>query len=143
MKRMLLAAMLLCCVGVPRAQHVAPISIGSGFLRECGPKIASADPDMRLMEKGAAPVANTGCNMYIFGILEGIDSVADLLERQDGKSHRFICVPRDVVAGDMRDVVVKYIQKDPKFSLDLKTNRIASLALSAAYPCRAEKPAQP
>jgi hypothetical protein len=143
MKKMLLAAMFLCCAGAGWAQNIAPITIGSGFLRECGPKIPSADPDIRIIEEGGAPVVNTGCSMYIFGILEGIDSDADLLERQDGKSHRFICVPRGVVAGDMRDVVLKYIQKDPKFFSDFKTNRITSLALSAAYPCQAEKSPQP
>src|ERR1035437_2248829 len=94
MRKILLAAAFLCGTGAAWAQDVPPITIGSGFLRECGPKTPNSNPDIRLMEQGAAPVVNTGCTMYVFGIMEGIDSNADLLERQDGKNHRFICVPR-------------------------------------------------
>jgi Ssp1 endopeptidase immunity protein Rap1a len=54
------------------------------------------------------------------------------------------CLPDKVTLGELRDIVVKWIQdsKDPLLS-ELRTSRAVELALRAAFPCTSPKAASP
>jgi hypothetical protein len=143
MKMLFCAVVLLCCSASGWAQRGDEFSTGRDFLRECGPQTPSKDSGLRAIEEGAAPVVDTACNMYTFGVYKGIDHVADLMDGIDpSKSHRYICVPDGTTAISMRDIVVRFIKAHLGLS-GVNTNRLISSALSEAFPCQANKPPQP
>lgn len=138
MKHLLVFTLLIFCSMASAAQATGdPWGTGTDFLKSCTKPTPSGNGDMDALNAGARPINDAVCSSYVFGIFEGIDSVAELLDTNLPREprHRFICLPREgVTAGEMRDIVTKYIL-DHRAIAGLKTNRLVSLALSETYPC--------
>ena len=68
------------------------------------------------------------CIGYIGGAYDGIAAM------QDQTGQRIICPPAGVTQGQMRDIVVKYLQYHPETRNELAAD-LTALALGAAFPC--------
>ncbi len=144
MRKLVCAALLLCCSMVGEAQNKTPMGTCRGFLQACGPQKHSEDPTLRSIEENYDEKMGAVCNAYIFGIYQGIDFAASMIESVDPnkKSHRFICVPDGTQGYELKNTVISFLQKFPGL-LDIGTPSITSSSLSEAFPCQDKNSVHP
>jgi len=137
MRAKVLAARIATCFFLP-LQGRAQITRGDVFLHECGPLPAGLDPGMKALMEGANRSRIPVCDMYILGILQGIDLYSMIAVEHSGKADPMnlgsVCVKDEVDADELKDIVVRYIQghaEQQKF----QTVLLALFAFEQAFPC--------
>jgi hypothetical protein len=92
--------------------EVASLQTGNGLLEAC-----TSIPEMQI-----------ACIEYVSGVADGASAV-----QREARS-RSVCIPRDAQLGQMKDVVVNYLQAHP----EIRQNHSGELVLDAlqrAFPC--------
>ena len=74
---------------------------------------------------------DAACTAYIQGFVEGATSFQELWPKE---RPRAICLPANITAGQMRDVVVKYLYNHPE-RRHLPAMMSILTATAAAFPC--------
>jgi hypothetical protein len=167
MRKLLFAVVFLCSSAGVWAQGGDPFGSGIDFLRVCTRHFPSADPAHRAIEAGGPQVIDTACNMYVWGIVSGVNqygliSAQDLLAakkrgeagfssygmqsaealKKSSDSFNLICVPDEVTVGQLRSVVSSYIVKHLDRSI-WSTAKLTYNALTEAFPCTVKSSPQP
>jgi hypothetical protein len=75
---------------------------------------------------------DAACTAYISGFIEGATSFQEFWPADQPKA---ICLPPNVTAGQMRDVVVAYLARNPE-RRHLSAMMSIVTAAVAAFPCR-------
>jgi hypothetical protein len=128
MKVGMLAILAAACAFLAPACRAQPTSRdmtkGDGFLNVCG--APNSDPDV--------------CDMYIFGIFQGIDLYRDIAVEHTGKADPTnlgtVCAKDPVSPDQLKHIVVRYIQAHPEQQeTGLDTAYFALLAFEHAFPC--------
>ena len=71
-----------------------------------------------------------GCREYIIGVIDGMTVIAAA-----HKVNRLFCPPRGVTAGQMTDVVNKYLSSKPEIR-HLAASDLVFGALYEVFPCK-------
>lgn len=127
----------LCFFLTPRAG--AQITRGTGFLHECRAAAQKSDAGLSALDQGAAQVNNSACAMYVFGLFDGIQLAPDIAAGQTRDPRAVastVCAKDPVTAGQLRDILVKYIEDNPSQS-GFETSLLALFAFQRAFPCKA------
>lgn len=123
------------------AAREAFLTTADDFLKHCGPLDPNLSPDMKTIMEGARESDIPLCNMYVFGIFEGIelyDTIAVQHSKNPIKPDDSICIIGGISTDHLRQVVVRYIQADPEIAKQKdRTDTITLLALEKAFPCKA------
>ena len=69
--------------------------------------------------------------IFCLGYVAG---VVDQLEIRRGPKFPDGCIPRTVTKGQMKDVVLQYLQSNPE-TRDITASLLVSLAVAKAWPC--------
>jgi hypothetical protein len=119
MNRSIAAALLLFFSTSTQAQTHAAAQTGNGFLQTCS---RAADRSFQ-----------AGCITYFAGIADAL-TWAEFAKPQQRWE---ICMPSGVVYGQMMDITLDFLQKNPSIRHDV-TPALVHRALKAAFPCRAQ-----
>jgi len=123
----ILAAMFAFLAPACSAQPTSrDMTKSDGFLNVCGVPNSSLDV----------------CDMYIFGIFQGIDLYRDIAVEHAGQADPAnlgsVCIKDSVSPNQLKQIVVRYIQAHPEQqATGLDTAFFALLAFEQAFPCSA------
>jgi hypothetical protein len=138
-----LTAICLCVASSCCAQTKSGpvfLTTADDFMSHCGPLSPDLSPEMKTLMNGARKADIPVCDMYIWGIFEGIglyDAIAVQHSSTTIKPDDSICTRGAVSPDDLRNVVVRYIQSNPEIvKQEMPTSTIALLAFEKAFPCR-------
>ena len=114
-------------LGAPPSAHADYIT-GNDLYRYCKPAQTDAAKDLK----------ETYCVAYITGVHDGAEASGSLLTymAERDEPFRLMCVPQGVEAGQLRDIVVQYLEDHPA-DRNLGAGLIVMSALLEAYPCTA------
>lgn len=140
-----------------------PLGKGYAFLRVCALSGIRPRTDE---EYKKAMVIEAACNMYVLGVISGINlysslsagdiaaakkrgeagfsvygmNTADQLSKS-AESFNLVCVPDQVTIGALRELVAKHISAHPDHSI-WSTSKLTYDALIEAFPCPMPQPVQ-
>ena len=83
--------------------------------------------------KAAESFGGGVCGGYVVGVLAGVEFVEGAT-----KGVQTICIPDSATAGQVRDVVVRYLDAHPE-KRHLHAGGLVWAALSAAFPCESKR----
>ena len=139
---LIIAAVCLCLVQLSGAQTSRAeifLTTADDFMSHCGPLDPGLSSDMRTLTEGARKETIPICDMYVFGIFEGIelyDAIAVQHSKTMVKPDDSVCIMGSISPDEMRKIVVRYIQDDPEIvKQKMRTDAIALLAFEKAFPC--------
>ena len=88
----------------------------------------------RLLSECSRPMDSLSYNSCI-DYIEGIKDILNYLNERDAAGVSFLCPPPTITLGQLHDVVVTFIQRNPQYS-NVSAAPVVYAALVSAFPCR-------
>ena len=76
-------------------------------------------------------INESACLMYILGVYDGLE-----MDNAIHKTKKYYCVPENVQARQIREIVVAYLKKHPE-NRQWPAAGLITIALKEAFPCKA------
>jgi len=111
---------------------------GAQLIDKCNASFKD-DPNRQSAPKVLGMALDSGsCAGFVGGVIQGVNLVGSMLQKQGATKKNFICLPRGVHAKDLVKIILAYFKANPD-DLHLPAQLGIYNAFAKQYPCQVDR----